>query len=82
MLMQPKLRFKDDDGKDFPKLEETILGNIAEVKRGAASQYLNYEDDAKNGIRLIRINDFFKNEPVYVKDTEDIKRFRVQTNVP
>ena len=79
-MSQPALRFRNDDGQEFPEWEETNLGDIAEVKRGAASQHLNYVDDAKDGIRLIRINDFLKNEPVYVKDTEDIKRFRVQTN--
>jgi len=76
----PQLRFKNADGQEFPEWAGTTLGDVAEVKRGAASQHLNYVSDAADGIRLLRINDFLKNEPVYVEDTDDIKRFRVQTN--
>lgn len=76
----PKLRFKDDDGSQFKEWESTTLGEIAEIKRGAASQHLKYVEDKLHGIRLIRINDFLKNEPVYVEETEDIKRFTLKCN--
>jgi type I restriction enzyme S subunit len=56
------------------------LSEIAEIKRGAASQHLNYvEKNHPNAIRLIRINDFLNDEAVFVEDTSDIKRFRVKT---
>ncbi len=78
----PQLRFKParpsggaDDGSDFPEWEEKRLGEIADVKRGAGSQYITYTDINNNSIRLIRINDFLKNDPVYVKKTPDIQRF-------
>ena len=72
----PALRFNEFSG-DW---EEKTLGDVAEIKRGAPSQHLNYVTESEDGIRLLRINDFLKNEPVYVVDTDNIKKFRVQTN--
>lgn len=79
-LFSGKLRFKDENGEDFADWEEKKLGDVAEVKRGAASQHLNYVSDETKGIRLLRINDFFSNDAVYVENTMDMKRFTVQTN--
>jgi len=53
------------------------LENISTIKRGAGSQYLNYVNDSKNGIRLIRINDFLEDDPKYVEDTRHLRRFRI-----
>lgn len=76
MKAVPKLRFKEF--KDTWK--RSTLGAVAEVKRGAASQHLKYMEQGENCIRLLRINDFLKDDAVYIEDTEDIKRFRVRAN--
>lgn len=52
------------------------VGDTAEVKRGAGSQYLKYVDESC-GIRFIRINDFFENKPVFVMLSKDILRFSI-----
>ncbi|GAB1395376.1 restriction endonuclease subunit S [Saprospiraceae bacterium] len=74
----PKFRFPEfnNDGEwEVKKLDE-----IAEIKRGAASQHLKYVDkNHPNAIRLLRINDFLNDDAVYVEDTPDMKRFRVKT---
>ena len=54
------------------------LGTLAEVKRGAGSQYLTYVSAPSEGIRLIRINDFLANDPKYVLHTKNIERFILQ----
>lgn len=51
------------------------LGSVADVKRGAGSQYLTYVDKPSDGIRLIRINDFLSDDAKYVRRTKDIDRF-------
>jgi len=51
---------------------------FGEVKRGAGSQYIKYVETG--GIRLIRINDFFENNPVYIEPTNDIMRFAIEEN--
>ena len=79
-LFSGKLRFKDENGKDYADWEKKKLGDVAEVKRGAASQHLNYVSDETKGIRLLRINDFLSNDAVYVENTLEMKRFTVQTN--
>jgi type I restriction enzyme S subunit len=79
-LFSQELRFKDESGNDFPKWEMKKLGEIAEVKRGAASQHLKYVSNEKDGIRFLRINDFLSNDAVFVKNTPDMKRFTVQSN--
>lgn len=47
---------------------------LGEVKRGAGSQYTMYAPES-NGIRFIRINDFFENNPVFVQPTSNMMRF-------
>ncbi|PUB10524.1 restriction endonuclease subunit S [Yoonia sediminilitoris] len=53
----------------------TKLSDLADVKRGAGSQYLTYVDDPDDGIRLIRIGDFLGDNPKYVSHTPDMNRF-------
>ena len=67
----------------FPEFEEewalSDLGCIADVKRGAGSQYITYVADQEDGVRLIRIGDFLESEPVYVLRTNDMARFTLQS---
>ncbi|MFM6198862.1 MAG: restriction endonuclease subunit S, partial [Dolichospermum sp.] len=35
-LFSQELRFKDDDGRDFPDWEEKLFGEIADIRRGAS----------------------------------------------
>jgi len=79
-LISGKLRFKGENGMAFPKWEKKKLGDIADVKRGAASQHLNYVSDEAKGIRLLRINDFLSDDAVYVENTDEMKRYTVKTN--
>ncbi|WP_421808695.1 restriction endonuclease subunit S [Flagellimonas sp.] len=55
------------------------LNDVADVKRGAGSQYLKYvKENSANNIRLIRIGDFLGTAEVkYIEYTENIKRFRI-----
>ncbi|MEJ5315579.1 MAG: restriction endonuclease subunit S [Tenuifilum sp.] len=57
---------------DWDVLKVTDYG---EVKRGAGSQYIKYV--LANGIRLIRINDFFEDNPVFVAPTSEIMRYKI-----
>ncbi|HQG66654.1 MAG TPA: restriction endonuclease subunit S [Smithella sp.] len=70
--------------KGFKKTEVGVIPNdwkllpvskFGEVKRGAGSQYIKYVN--YNGIRFIRINDFFEDSPVYVSPTVDMMRFAI-----
>jgi type I restriction enzyme, S subunit len=79
-IFSQELRFKNKNGKAFADWEVKKLGEVAEIKRGAASQHLTYVNNEKDGIRFLRINDFLSNEPVFVKNTLDMKRFTVKTN--
>ena len=79
-IFDQEIRFKDDDGNEFPKWEKKKLGDVADIKRGAASNHLKYVNNSNEGVRLLRINDFLNDDAVYIQDTDDIKRFRVKTN--
>ena len=54
----------------------TQVKELGEVKRGAGSQYTTYTGES-NGIRFIRINDFFENNPVFVDPTSHMMRFAI-----
>lgn len=64
----------------FGEWNKNKLGEIAEVKRGLASQQLIYTSDSNNGVRLLRINDFLSDNPVFIQETEDTKILKVKTN--
>ena len=53
----------------------TKLSDLADVKRGAGSQYLTYVDEPDEGIRLIRIGDFLGDNAKFVSHTSDMDRF-------
>lgn len=55
--------------------KEAPLSDLATIRRGAGSQYLNYVEQPEDGIRLIRIGDFLGNDPVYVQHSRHIERF-------
>lgn len=73
---KPTLRFPEYS----EEWEKKKLGDVADIKRGAASNHLKYVDDPNKGVRLLRINDFLNDDAVYIQDTHEIKRFRVKTN--
>ena len=78
-LLTGKKRLLDDSGKPFEgEWEEVKLNSVAEIKRGAGSQYITYVEKADEGIRLIRISDFLGDSLKYIKHTEDINRFILQ----
>jgi type I restriction enzyme, S subunit len=51
------------------------VSRVGDTKRGAGSQYIKYR--ASGGVRLIRINDFFEDTPVFVEPTDAIKRYLI-----
>jgi len=53
----------------------TQLSELADIKRGAGSQYLTYVEAPDDGIRLIRISDFLGDSKKYVLHTSAIDRF-------
>ncbi|MGK0270395.1 MAG: type I restriction enzyme S subunit [Cocleimonas sp.] len=72
-------RLLDDSGKKFEdEWAEVKLKSIAEIKRGAGSQYISYVESPDEGIRLIRISDFLGDSLKYIKHTKDINRFILQ----
>lgn len=79
-IFSQELRFKDEGGNSYPDWEKKKLGEIAEIKRGLASQHLNYVNNKNKGIRLLRINDFLNNDSVYIEETENTKKLQVKTN--
>jgi type I restriction enzyme S subunit len=49
------------------------VSKLGETKRGASSLCIKYRQSG--GVRLIRINDFFEDKPVFVEPTAEIMRF-------
>ncbi len=50
-----KLRFKDDNGKDYPDWEEKKLGEVAKITMGQSPESKSYNTDS-NGMLLIQGN--------------------------
>ncbi len=58
-IFSQKLRFKADDGSDFPDWEEKKLGDIAEIVRGASPRPINDPKwfDNNSDVGWLRISD-------------------------
>ena len=50
----PKLRFKDENGNDYPDWEEKALKDIIKYTKGYAFKSADYRD---NGTRIVRVSD-------------------------
>ena len=61
-IFSQKLRFKDDDGREFPEWEEKLFGEIADIQRGASPRPITdkrwFSD--KSNIGWVRISDVTK----------------------
>lgn len=81
------IRFKDDDGNDFPEWEEKRLGDIADVKTGPFGSTLHESDYSENGTPIITVEHLsdhglvHRNLPfVSDKDKERLKSYVLQEN--
>lgn len=54
-IFSQQLRFKDENGKDYPEWEEKRLGDVASINMGQSPLSSSYNDD-HNGIYLIQGN--------------------------
>jgi len=53
-----------------------LVSYLGETKRGAGSLCIRYRQSG--GVRLIRINDFFQDNPVFVEPTDEIMRYSIR----
>lgn len=65
-IFSQALRFKDDDGQDFPEWEEMQLGDIVEVMQSGVSRMLS---DTDIGLPVIRSNNLINDK----LDISDLK---------
>lgn len=58
-IFSQELRFKDDDGRDYPEWEEKRLGEISNIKRGASPRPISDKKwfSSKSTIGWVRISD-------------------------
>jgi len=59
-IFSQAIRFKADDGGDYPDWEELKLGEVARFRRGLVTSMTPYYVD--KGVPLIRNNDIFQNK--------------------
>jgi type I restriction enzyme S subunit len=79
--IQPRLRFKDDNGNDFPDWEEKTLGEISEdVMYGVGSAAIPF-DGEKKYIRITDIDESsrrYKPDPLTSPEGEVDERYKVK----
>jgi type I restriction enzyme S subunit len=65
-IFSQKIRFKDENGKNYPDWEEKKLGEVAEVLMGQSPPSDSY-NESKDGIPLIQGNADIKNRVTFPK---------------
>ena len=70
-IFSQELRFKDEDGREFPEWEENTLGQIADIRRGASPRPIADKKwfSANSKIGWVRISDVTKSNK-YLNKTE------------
>src|ERR1035437_7331517 len=68
--------YKQTDIGVIPKDWEALpVSKLGVTKRGASSLCIHYKN--LGGVRLIRINDFFQETPVFVEPTDEIMKYSI-----
>jgi type I restriction enzyme, S subunit len=74
--MEVKPDYKQTDIGVIPEDWEALpVSKLGETKRGASSLCIHYKN--LGGVRLIRINDFFQDNPVFVEPTDEIIKYSI-----
>lgn len=73
-LFSRNIRFRDDNGLDFPDWEEKQLGAVADIKRGASPRPISSSKwfDENSEIGWVRISDVTKSGRVLVETTQKL----------
>ena len=71
-IFSQELRFKDDEGEDYPDWEEKRLGEICNIKRGASPRPIADSKwfDENSNIGWVRISDVTKSKKYLNKTTQ------------
>lgn len=70
----PKLRFKDNNGNDYPQWEKKKLGDTLLIQRGGSPRPISdYITNDKNGLNWIKIGDCSPNSNIITSTKEKIK---------
>lgn len=67
-MSNPKLRFKREDGTDYPDWEENNIENVATLINGRAYKSDEFQSEGK--YLILRVGNLFTNETVYYSDLE------------
>jgi type I restriction enzyme, S subunit len=75
-IFSQELRFKDDDGRDFPKWEEKTLGQISNIKRGASPRPISDKKWFSNesSIGWVRISDVSSSNKYLVRTDQYLSK--------
>jgi type I restriction enzyme S subunit len=79
-LFSQQLRFKADDGREFGEWEEKIIGEIANIKRGASPRPITdakwFDEESKVG--WVRISDVSKSKKILVETEQYLSNEGIQ----
>ena len=81
-LFSQQIRFKADDGSEFGEWEEKIIGEIANIKRGASPRPITdakwFDEESKVG--WVRISDVSKSKKILVETEQYLSNEGIQKN--
>jgi type I restriction enzyme S subunit len=79
-IFSQQIRFKDDDGNDFPEWEEKRLGEVGNIKRGASPRPIADPKwfDVNSLIGWVRISDVTKSNKILFETEQSLSQMGIE----
>ena len=76
-IFSGKIRFKDDDGNEFPEWEEKKLGSIGEFKTSSVDKLINKDEKV---IKLVNYMDVYRHKNINIKNIDELMEVSAREN--
>lgn len=76
-IFSRKIRFKDDDGNEFPEWEEKKLGSIGEFKTSSVDKLINKDEKV---IKLVNYMDVYRHKNINIKNIDELMEVSAKEN--
>ena len=76
-IFSQEIRFKDDNGNEFPEWEEKKLGSIGEFKTSSVDKLINKDEKV---VKLVNYMDVYRHKNINIKNIDELMEVSAKEN--